>query len=42
MHIANRNLYGIDLCPVAMELAEVFLWLNNIYEGGFISWVAFN
>ena len=38
MHIADRNVYGIDLNPVAVELAEVSLWLNTIYEGGFVPW----
>lgn len=38
MYIADRNVYGIDLNPVAVELAEVSLWLNTIYEGGFVPW----
>ena len=38
MFIADRNVYGIDLNPVAVELAEVSLWLNTIYEGGFVPW----
>ena len=33
MFIADRNVYGIDLNPVAVELAEVSLWLNTIYGG---------
>lgn len=32
MYIADRNVYGIDLNPVAVELAEVSLWLNTIYQ----------
>lgn len=38
MFIADRNVYGIDLNSVAVELAEVSLWLNTIYEGGFVPW----
>lgn len=38
MFIADRNVYGIDLNPVAVELAEVSLWLNTIYSGGFVPW----
>ncbi|WP_044933350.1 Eco57I restriction-modification methylase domain-containing protein [Oribacterium sp. NK2B42] len=38
MYIADRNVYGIDLNPTAVELAEVSLWLNTIYEGGFVPW----
>ena len=38
MYIADRNVYGIDLNPVAVELAEVSLWLNTIYAGGYVPW----
>ena len=31
MVLADRNMYGVDLNPVAVELAEVSLWLNAIY-----------
>jgi hypothetical protein len=31
MFIADRNVFGVDLNPVATELAEVSLWLNAIY-----------
>ena len=31
MYIADRNVYGVDLNPVAVELAEVSIWLNAIY-----------
>ena len=31
MAIADRNVFGVDLNPVAVELAEVSLWLNAIY-----------
>jgi len=39
MYIADNNVYGIDLNPIAVELAEVSLWLNTIYEGGLRSLV---
>ncbi len=29
--LADRNVFGVDLNPVAVELAEVSLWLNAIY-----------
>ena len=38
MYIADRNVYGVDLNPIAVELAEASLWLNTIYEGGFVPW----
>lgn len=38
MYIANRNVYGVDLNPIAVELAEVSLWLNTIHAGGFVPW----
>lgn len=38
MFIADRNVYGVDLNPVAVELAEVALWLNSICPGSFIPW----
>jgi hypothetical protein len=31
MYLADRNVFGIDKNPIAMELAEVSLWLNCIY-----------
>ncbi len=31
MYFADRNVYGVDLNPVAVELAEVSIWLNAIY-----------
>ncbi len=31
--IADRNIYGIDLNPTAVELAKVSLWLNTICFG---------
>lgn len=38
MLIADRNVYGIDLNPTAVELAEVSLWLNTIYQGAYVPW----
>jgi hypothetical protein len=38
MFIADRNVYGVDLNPVAVELAEVSLWLNTISEQAFVPW----
>lgn len=38
MFIADRNVYGVDLNPVAVELAEVSLWLSTIYPNGFVPW----
>lgn len=32
MLLADRNVFGIDKNPIAMELAEVSLWLNCIYR----------
>lgn len=31
MYMADRNAFGVDLNPVAVELAEVSIWLNAIY-----------
>ncbi len=38
MLIADRNVYGIDLNPIAVELAEASLLLNTVYPGGFVPW----
>ncbi|WP_421794117.1 Eco57I restriction-modification methylase domain-containing protein [Hydrocarboniphaga effusa] len=38
MYIADTNLFGVDLNPVAVELAEVSLWLNAIYQGAHVPW----
>jgi hypothetical protein len=38
MFIADRNVFGVDLNPVAVELAEVSLWLNTIYGADFVPW----
>jgi hypothetical protein len=31
MYIADNNVYGIDLNPTAVELAEISLWLNAMF-----------
>jgi hypothetical protein len=31
MYIADRNVFGVDMNPIATELAEVSVWLNCIY-----------
>lgn len=38
MYYADNNVFGVDLNPVAVELAEVSLWLNTIYEGAYVPW----
>ncbi len=39
--IADRNVFGIDLNPVAAELAEVSLWLNCIVKDGHVPWFGY-
>ncbi|MFN9621564.1 MAG: hypothetical protein ACK587_01795 [Cyanobacteriota bacterium] len=31
MRLADQNVFGVDLNPVAVELAEMSLWLNSIF-----------
>jgi len=38
MYIADFNVFGVDLNPVAVELAEVSLWLNAIFKGSHVPW----
>ncbi|MEO8616629.1 MAG: hypothetical protein ABI600_15910, partial [Luteolibacter sp.] len=38
MFIADNNVFGVDLNPTAVDLAEISLWLNTIYEGAFVPW----
>lgn len=38
MYLADNNVFGVDLNPIAVELAEVSLWLNTIHKGGFVPW----
>jgi len=40
MHIADNNVYGVDLNPTAVELAEISLWLNAL-AGSFVPWFGF-
>jgi len=39
--IADRNVYGVDVNPVAVELAEVSLWLNAIHRDGHVPWFGY-
>lgn len=41
MFIADRNTYGVDLNPVAVELAEISLWLNAIHGGNQVPWFGY-
>jgi hypothetical protein len=38
MYLADNNVFGVDLNPVAVELAEVSLLLNTISRENFIPW----
>jgi hypothetical protein len=38
LFIADNNCFGIDLNPVAVELAEVSLWLNVIAQDAHVPW----
>jgi hypothetical protein len=37
-YLADNRVFGVDLNPVAIELAEISLWLNTIYAGHAIPW----
>lgn len=37
-YIAVNNVYGVDLNPMAADLAKVSLWLNVIYKGSRTPW----
>ena len=39
--ITDRNVFGVDLNPVARELAEVSLWLNCIHKDGHVPWFGY-
>jgi hypothetical protein len=41
MHIADHNVYGVDLNPIAVELAEVSLWLNALSGGHNVPWFGY-
>lgn len=36
--LADRNVFGVDLNPIAVELGQVSLWLNCLHAGGFAPW----
>ena len=38
MYLADNNVYGVDLNPVAVELAQVSLWLNALSSDKFVPW----
>lgn len=38
MFLADNNVFGVDLNPVAVELAEVSLWLNALSADRFVPW----
>src|SRR5699024_10547222 len=38
MYLADNNVFGVDLNPVAVELAEVSLWLNALSKDRFVPW----
>jgi len=38
MYLADHAVFGIDLNPVAVELAEVSLWLNALSADRFVPW----
>lgn len=37
-YLADNQVFGVDRNPVAVELAEISLWLNTIYQGHTIPW----
>lgn len=37
-YLADNNVFGVDLNPVAMELAEISMWLNSIHAGDYVPW----
>ena len=41
MHIADHNVYGVDLNPIAVELAEVSLWLNSLNGSSHVPWFGY-
>ncbi|WP_028324205.1 hypothetical protein [Desulfatirhabdium butyrativorans] len=38
MRLADNNVFGVDLNPTAVELAEISLWLNTIHAGAHVPW----
>lgn len=41
MVIADHNVFGVDLNPVSVELAEVSLWLNCIHGSSQVPWFGY-
>ncbi|MFT6773002.1 MAG: hypothetical protein ACJA1L_000709 [Paracoccaceae bacterium] len=37
-YIADRNCFGVDLNPIAVELGAISLWLNSLHAGTFSPW----
>ena len=37
-YIADRNCFGVDLNPVAIELGRISMWLNCLHTGGSAPW----
>ena len=37
-YIADRNCFGVDLNPTAVELGAISLWLNGLHKGEFSPW----
>ncbi len=38
MYLADNNVFGVDLNPVAVELGQVSLWLNSLSKDKFVPW----
>lgn len=39
MYLVDNNVFGVDLNPIAVELAEVSIWLNALSKDRFIPWL---
>jgi len=37
-YLADRNCFGVDLNPTAVELGAISLWLNGLHKGDFSPW----
>lgn len=37
-YIADRNCFGVDLNPIAVELGAISLWLNSLHGSAFSPW----
>ncbi len=38
MYLADNNVFGVDLNPVAVDLGGISIWLNTLVPGGFVPW----